>query len=466
MSSVVPYSELERMRLSVMPEKPMDHGEKARRARKQLSEDRKGRWPNTLDAIREQKDRAMKEREDILEAERQEVDRKEAMLQKKKRMAAIERANMLLYEQTDKMKNLRSQQLYADVLNDREYQVNEKNKRANMEKERDEKYLNIQAMLLSEGDRKEEIEIKKRSEKNALIARQQQDQLEEFKCTYINQLKGEKREGGMIKRKVADDLVKEKEEAARRRREAKQAAIDTKIANEQLKQIRLERLKEEEKEEDKRQKEAEHKEFLMQRREKQEQLRFEEKLRIKQVMIDKATKQLLDLKNSNDNREENQAQEVRAAEDAEMERRRQRREKQQQAIDRSRQMQLDMRTQKKTRESDANQQMAVHWRERNEQVEEEEQAEDMERVNRNVKVKNYLKRQMDEKRRIKMEDRAMQLMSDQETKKMMDEEDARYVKLASAELEGAAMEGKNTIPLAKAMLAKDKTIMAVGGIRV
>jgi hypothetical protein len=58
MSSVVPYSELERMRLSVMPEKPMDHGEKARRARKQLSEDRKGRWPNTLDAIREQKDRA------------------------------------------------------------------------------------------------------------------------------------------------------------------------------------------------------------------------------------------------------------------------------------------------------------------------------------------------------------------------------------------------------------------------
>merc|ERR1712139_551338 len=99
-------------------------------------------------------------------------------------------------------------------------------------------------------------------------------------------------------------------------------------------------------------------------------------------------------------------------------------------------------------------------------VQEEEQAEELEKLNRNVKVKNYLKRQMDEKRRIKMEDRAVQLMSDQETRKMMDEEDARYVKLASAELEGAALEGKNTIPLQKAMMAKDKTIMPVGGIRV
>ena len=126
MTSIVPASELERMRLSVLPKKPMDHGEKARLARKQLSEDRKSKWPNTLDAIRIQKDRAMKEREDILEAERQEVDRKEATLQKKKRMAAIERANMLLYEQTDKMKNLRSQQLYADVIRDRDHQVAEK----------------------------------------------------------------------------------------------------------------------------------------------------------------------------------------------------------------------------------------------------------------------------------------------------------------------------------------------------
>ena len=34
------------------------------------------------------------------------------------------------------------------------------------------------------------------------------------------------------------------------------------------------------------------------------------------------------------------------------------------------------------------------------------------------------------------------------------------------ELEEAEAEGKNTVPIRKAMLAKDKTMMPVGGIRV
>merc|ERR1719164_335336 len=53
------------------------------------------------------------------EKERQEIDRKEAQLQKEMRISSIKRANTILYEQTDKMKNLRSQQMYSDVLADR-----------------------------------------------------------------------------------------------------------------------------------------------------------------------------------------------------------------------------------------------------------------------------------------------------------------------------------------------------------
>ena len=42
------------------------------------------------------------------------------------RISAIKRANTILYEQTDKMKNLRSQQMYCDVLADRAEQAEEK----------------------------------------------------------------------------------------------------------------------------------------------------------------------------------------------------------------------------------------------------------------------------------------------------------------------------------------------------
>merc|ERR1711998_527883 len=247
-----------------------------------------------------------------------------------------------------------------------------------------------------------EAEAEKRQQKNALIAAQQQEQLQSFKESYIRELKLEKEEGLAIKAKVEADLIKEKEEALRRRREAKQAALDTKIANEQLKQIRLKLLAEEDNEELKRQMEARQKEDLVKRRTIQEKARFDEKLRIKQRMIDRATAQLIALGEQNDQREEKQAQEVRDAEDAEMARRADRRAKQQAAIDRSRKMQLDMKIMKKHMEADAQVQMAHHWHVRNQQVE----AEEIERRQRNVKIRMDQDRQMADKRRIKMEERA------------------------------------------------------------
>lgn len=435
-------------------------------ARKQMSDARKNRWPNTLEAMRAKKEHAMADRENILEKERQEIDRQEAGLQKSNRMKAIERANRLLYDQTDKMKNLRSQQLFSDVLEDRNIQIEEKKMRSDMDNARSEKYLRIQQQLIIEGDRKEESEADKRQQKNALIAAQQQEQLQAFKENYIRELRLEKEEGTAIKSKVESDLIKEKEEALRRRREAKQAALDTKIANEQLKQIRLKLLAEEDNEELKRQMEARKKEDLMQRRTVQEKTRFDEKLRIKQRMIDRATAQLIALGEQNDQREEKQAQEVRDAEDAEMARRADRRAKQQQAIDRSRKMQLDMKVMKKTMDSQSQVQMAHHWSVRNQQVEEEEKAEEIERRQRNVKIRQDQERQMADKRRIKMEERAAKLLADEQTVKMMGEEDERFQKIAQEELEIAAGENKNLITLSKAVMSKDKTIMAVGGIRV
>ncbi len=47
----------------------------------------------------------------VEELRRQKIDREEAELQKRLRIESIRRANTILYEQTDKMKNLRSQQM-------------------------------------------------------------------------------------------------------------------------------------------------------------------------------------------------------------------------------------------------------------------------------------------------------------------------------------------------------------------
>jgi hypothetical protein len=464
--TVIGTSDLERMRMSVLDVQPSTTAEDQRNARKGLSDSRISRWPNTLDANRAQKERARAEREAKLEAARQVIDRQEAEGQKQRRMAAIERANMLLYEQTDKMKTLRGAQLFTDVIEDRKYQVQERRMRAQMEKVRDDRFMKIQNSLIKEGDAKEQEEARKRAEKNQLMAKHQQEQLAEYKQTFIDRLLLERREGELIKLKVADDLVKAKEEKARRRREAMQAALDTKISNEKLEDLRGLKVVEEQKIEAKRLSDAADKDRLKVRMKTQFKLRFDEAQRIKMQMIERATKQLEELKAATDSREEKQAEEARAAEDAEQERRRARREKQQRAIDRSRTMQLEMRKRRAERDGMANAQMAQHWRERNEQVEEEEKAEEMEKMARNIKVRQHLEKQMAQQRRGKLESRAAQLHSDQETMNMMGEEDKRFLMLAQAELEEAEAEGKNTIPIRHAMLAKDKVMMPVGGIRV
>ena len=62
------------MRKSVQPVEQDQFKEMAIKTRKALSEDKLKNWPNTLEALRKKKESYMKDKEDKLEAERQELD--------------------------------------------------------------------------------------------------------------------------------------------------------------------------------------------------------------------------------------------------------------------------------------------------------------------------------------------------------------------------------------------------------
>lgn len=115
MPSTLTSDELERILASVSPPAQSDR-EAKRLATKAKSEQRTAQWPNTLEAMRTKKDRWKKDKEDREEDARKKIDEDEARLQREARTKQIERANRLLYEQTDRMKTLRSKQLLADVV--------------------------------------------------------------------------------------------------------------------------------------------------------------------------------------------------------------------------------------------------------------------------------------------------------------------------------------------------------------
>lgn len=74
--SVVSRSEIERMRRSVLPPAERVNVRQEKMATlKKLSNDRVKHWPNTLEALRNKKESYMKEREQIEEEKRQEIDR-------------------------------------------------------------------------------------------------------------------------------------------------------------------------------------------------------------------------------------------------------------------------------------------------------------------------------------------------------------------------------------------------------
>jgi hypothetical protein len=188
-----------------------------------------------LDATRKKKEMWKFEKQAREEEERLKIDKEEDELNRKIREAQIKRANELLYEQTDKMKNLRSQMLYCDTVEEQRHQTLEKERKREMERKMDEHWYKVQQKQLDDYDRKEEQELMERVQKVATTAKMQQDQLELNKTAYIKSLQREKAEGEKLRKKAERDLQEEKEKEEAVRRKARLAVEQLRLENEKLK---------------------------------------------------------------------------------------------------------------------------------------------------------------------------------------------------------------------------------------
>jgi len=73
---VISRNEFERIKASIVPISADERSRLARREElKKLSEDKKSKWPNTLEAVRKKKESFLKDKEEREELRRQEIDR-------------------------------------------------------------------------------------------------------------------------------------------------------------------------------------------------------------------------------------------------------------------------------------------------------------------------------------------------------------------------------------------------------
>jgi hypothetical protein len=81
MATVISRTEFERIRASVAATSDADiRRNNKRETLKKLSEEKKSKWPNTLEAIRKKTESFLKEREEQAELRRQEIDREVCLI--------------------------------------------------------------------------------------------------------------------------------------------------------------------------------------------------------------------------------------------------------------------------------------------------------------------------------------------------------------------------------------------------
>eukprot|EP00878_Enallax_costatus_P034326 GHUV01038051.1.p1 GENE.GHUV01038051.1~~GHUV01038051.1.p1 ORF type:complete len:163 (+),score=48.34 GHUV01038051.1:328-816(+) len=146
--NVVTAGQLERIRAKVAKDSEDSRKEEERLRLKQLSEERAGRWPNTLQAARARKEQARLDRIAAEEAEREEADRQEALVKAEQRRLALERANKMLFDETDDIKGLHGKLQLAETLAENEALTEHKKRIQALKKEQEQRFVEQQKRAL------------------------------------------------------------------------------------------------------------------------------------------------------------------------------------------------------------------------------------------------------------------------------------------------------------------------------
>lgn len=459
-------TELDRMKRSVLP--PTENFAREQKAAhlKKLSNERVKNWPNTLEALRHKKESYLKEKEEIEEKKRQEIDREEAELRRKTRLDSIERANNLLYEQTDKMKYLRSQELLSDVVYSRQFQLDEKKQREMKAKEEAALHHEVILKQVREGEAKEQAQRERLKKKMEEVTVSRKQQLDEVFARRSAELEEERQIGIELKREAELQLERDRVARLERQKQIDQSNIEMAKANEQLKVLRDEYRALELEEIARREAEVDVIENRKKVRKALEIRKFEKAQVTRQQIIDAATKALAAHSNKEQARMEKQASEQRAKEDLAIAQKAKKREDEWNDIVRSRAQQVERKKAARESERIEEEELIKLALEQAAVAEENERKKAQKARNAIVQVKKEQLAMAATKRKEKVEERLLDYEREKALHAEDGKDDAKFKEICKQEIARYKADGKPLLPLYRAMEHKAPELMAVTGFRI
>lgn len=424
----------------------------ARRAElKHLSQERLKHWPNTLEAMRKKKENYMRDKRDQEENARREVDRQEAEIRKQARMETIKRANNMLYDQTDKMKMLKSQMAYSEAIATRKVQMEEKNQRALDEKREAARYHEYIVKNCQRLEEEEQKKIREREKVTEELKKFRSEQIEEVMAKRLAEIAENEAIGAAMRKRAEEQLVEAARDLEEKEKLAKETTANMYRMNEELKVIKLELKEQEAAEAARRDAEVAVIDERNKARKALELRRFEKAQEQRQKIIDAAVEQMMKKGNQEKTIQEKQEKEINDRAD------RLEAEKQKAAADdwaftvESRNQQLKAKADAVIAEKALDEKLIAAFKVQSDlaHAREEKKAKDLRESTHQVKSMQYAEGVA--RSRKKVEDRIANIEEEKLLRDVAGQDDEKFVRKVNETIERFQKEGKPVHTLMKAL---------------
>lgn len=420
------------------------------------SQQRIKNWPNTIQALRKKKDEDRIKHLEEEEIARRKIDAEEESYQMELRNQTIDAANKNIYESQDRVKAFKSKLMMCDMIEERKQQDKLKKKKAKMEGQIKKQWEELERQQLAEQDEKTRLQLEKEYKKKMDNAKDINNQLEEFKMSYIKNMQEEMLEGELLKKQVEEDLEKERQKELNRILNNKKLQDEQRVANDKLREI-AEQIKQKELDEERQIEEfAKKKERLDKLRRDKEEQKFKEKQAERQKLIDRQIEYLQNKVSNEDrilNKQVNEAEQKAAQLFEEQEKRKL---AMKDAIERSRRQQIARRQAEKDAEAQEESEFKDYWKVRNQELQEAEALEKEEERLRNLELQEHLKQQREAKAKIAEYEFRKEQKAATKAQALIDQQEKHFYSYAEKAISDWKKEGKNVTPLILELKAQAK----------
>lgn len=199
----------------------------------------------------------------------------------------------MFHNSQDMVKGLHSKMLMADVFAERDVQEETRKKKLSLQKQIDSQWEELEKQKMVEYDERLRAKLEKEYTKKQSNAKMVQDQLDDFKMTFIKRLQDDEAEGKKIRSAVEEELEREKLKELEKKKKAAKQREEFKKANEELLKLQAQIALKEKEEERRIDEYAKKREAMTYVRKTKEEERFKNKQAIRQKMIDRQIEELM-----------------------------------------------------------------------------------------------------------------------------------------------------------------------------